>query len=114
VIRQERRGFYINHPISRTKTDYYQMERRLIMANIAVVHHTIQDVEVCQRGKDGYFNATNMCKALKKKWYDFHRLNSTKTFVAALSTETGIPALLLVEIQRNRAKSITMNNQITI
>lgn len=75
------------------------------MANIAVVHHTIQGVEICQRERDGYFNATSMCHTLNKQWHDFHRLNSTKAFIEALSNETGIPVLFLVETTNTGIKN---------
>ena len=41
-----------------------------------------------------------MCKALKKQWHDFYRLDSTNSFIEALSTETGIPVSVLVETKR--------------
>lgn len=75
------------------------------MSNIAVVHHSIQGVKVCYRVTDGYFNATNMCKALKKQWHDFYRLDSTNDFIEALSTETGIPVSGLVETKRGGIQS---------
>jgi len=88
-------AFTLITKIHRIKTDRNGKETN--MENIAVVHHTIQGIEVCHRKEDGYFNATSMCKASKKQWYDFYRLVSTKDFIAVLSTETGIPVLLLVE-----------------
>jgi hypothetical protein len=81
------------------------MKRRLTLSNIAVVHHSIQGVEVCYRVTNGYFNATNMCKALKKQWHDFYRLASTNDFIEALSTETGIPVSVLVETKRGGIQS---------
>lgn len=81
------------------------MKRRLTVPNIAVVHHSIQGVEVCYRVTDGYFNATKMCKALKKQWHDFYRLDSTNAFIEALSTETGIPVSVLVETKRGGIQS---------
>ena len=44
-----------------------------------------------QRAKDGYINATAMCKAAGKRFFDFHRLDTTEAFLDALMTETGIP-----------------------
>ena len=75
------------------------------MSNIAVIQHSIQGVEVCYRITDGYFNATNMCKVLKKQWHDFYRLDSTNAFIDALSIETGIPVSEIVEVKRGGIQS---------
>jgi len=46
---------------------------------------------------DGYINATQLCKAGKKKFNDWNRLESTKDLIQALESETGIPADLLIQ-----------------
>ncbi|KYC42083.1 hypothetical protein WA1_18955 [Scytonema hofmannii PCC 7110] len=43
-----------------------------------------------------YVNATQMCRAHNKQFNDYARLDSTKTYWEALSTETGIPVSGLV------------------
>ncbi|MFB2769825.1 KilA-N domain-containing protein [Pelatocladus sp. BLCC-F211] len=44
----------------------------------------------------GYVNATQMCKACKKLWADYARLESTKQYWEGLSLSMGIPIDLLV------------------
>jgi len=46
-----------------------------------------------QRAIDKYFDATAMCKATGKRWFDYHRLDNTKAFISALSVKTGIDAM---------------------
>ena len=41
--------------------------------------------------QDGYIDATAMCKACRKLFGDWNRLNSTNDFLNALSTSTGFP-----------------------
>ncbi len=36
-----------------------------------------------QRIIDKYFDATAMCKATGKRWFDYHRLDNTKVFIDA-------------------------------
>lgn len=45
-----------------------------------------------QRKVDGYFDATAMCKAAGKRWFDYYRLDTTQAFIHALNPVAGIPA----------------------
>jgi hypothetical protein len=50
-----------------------------------------------QRAKDGYINATAMCKAAKKRFHDYSRLNTSEAFVRELTLVTGIPVTELIQ-----------------
>ena len=47
--------------------------------------------------KDGYINATLLCKAGKKKFNDWNRLKNTNELITALESETGNPVSQLIE-----------------
>jgi len=49
--------------------------------------------------EDGYINITNLCKAGGKKFNHWNTLDRTKSYLKALSNDTGIPASLLVTHQ---------------
>ena len=49
------------------------------------------------READGYVNATELCKAAGKKWYDYRRSEDATAFLAELSSITGIPVIDLVQ-----------------
>lgn len=49
--------------------------------------------------EDGYWNASEMCRANNKQVNDFLRLNWSKQYLEVLSTETGIPVSLLVQVK---------------
>lgn len=57
-----------------------------------LIPHTIDGEVVSQRIADGYVNATAMCKAAGKRWFDYQRLDMTAAFLTELEAETGIPA----------------------
>lgn len=63
---------------------------------IELVPHTYQGALIQQRAKDGYINATAMCKAAGKQFHDYTRLASTTDFLGALGGSTGIPVNRLV------------------
>lgn len=63
---------------------------------LALVPHTYQGNLIQQRAKDGYINATAMCKASGKLFPDYTRLKSTNDFLAALGGSMGIPINRLV------------------
>ena len=50
-----------------------------------------------QRASDGYFNATAMCKAAGKRFQHYRDLISTKEFLGAISSNTGIPVFELTQ-----------------
>lgn len=61
------------------------------------ITHEEDNTIIYQRHEDGYVNATAMCKAAGKRWYDYSRLSVVKEFVSELATDTGIPADLLMK-----------------
>lgn len=52
------------------------------------------------RASDGYVNATKMCQSGGKLWADYGRLDTSRSFMMALSSNMGIPILDLVVSQR--------------
>ncbi|MBC6414152.1 MAG: KilA-N domain-containing protein [Chromatiales bacterium] len=64
---------------------------------LPLIGHKLGNELISQRPKDGYINATALCKAAGKSFYDYVRLNSTKDFLQELSTETGIPVSALYQ-----------------
>lgn len=58
-----------------------------------LIYHDFHDKVIRQRASNGYLDATAMCQATGKRWYDYYRLNNTQAFVNALSTIAGIPAM---------------------
>lgn len=65
--------------------------------SLDLIPHQYQGQIVRLRSRDGYVNATAMCKAAGKFWADYHRLESTKEYVAELSSEVGIPITELIQ-----------------
>lgn len=61
-----------------------------------IPHHVGSDI-VPQRARDGYFNATAMCRAASKNWADYRRLGSTDAFLGELSSDMGIPISEIVQ-----------------
>jgi hypothetical protein len=61
------------------------------------IEHEHRGVLVPQRAKDGYVNATSMCKAAGKNWADYNRIGPTKAFFAELSSEMGLPITEMVQ-----------------
>lgn len=58
---------------------------------LPLIDHAIEGGSVHQRPKDGYVNATDLCKAAGKRFNDYARLGSTKEFLQELSAVAGIP-----------------------
>ncbi|RXD01721.1 KilA-N domain-containing protein [Sphingomonas sp. UV9] len=63
---------------------------------LPLVTYQLEAEVIHQRVKDGYVNATAMCKAGGKLFNDFSRLRTTPLFLNALQGSTGIPVDLLV------------------
>lgn len=65
-----------------------------------LIEHEIQGSPVQQRQSDGFINATAMCRAAGKQWFDYKRQKTTDPFLDALESETGIPVSGLVKSVR--------------
>ncbi len=55
--------------------------------------------QIENRESDGYINVTHLCKAGGKQFNDWKRLNKTFDFLSVLSTSTGNPVDLLIQIE---------------
>lgn len=62
-----------------------------------LIPHKAQGAVIYQRPNDGYINATAMCQASGKQFKHYNENRTTKDFVAALSSEVGIPTTDLVQ-----------------
>ncbi|KAA3504379.1 KilA-N domain-containing protein [Rhizobium rhizogenes] len=68
--------------------------------SLPLVQYEIEHEVIHQRVRDGYVNATAMCKAAGKAFADYGRLSSTKAFMDELSSEMGIPITELIQSVR--------------
>src|SRR3546814_633207 len=64
---------------------------------LPLVQYEIEREIIHQRVRDGYINATAMCKAAGKLFNDYWRLKTTPEFAMELSAETGIPVSELIQ-----------------
>ena len=60
------------------------------------------DKQIEFRKEDGFVNATSMCKAGKKDFFDWKRLESTKKLIEALEGEIEISKTELIESNKGR------------
>ena len=67
-----------------------------------IIHHEIEQSPINQRAMDGYINATEMSEAAGKRFHDYSRLSTTRDYLEALFSKTGIPVLELVQTIRGR------------
>ncbi|WP_153769522.1 KilA-N domain-containing protein [Labrenzia sp. CE80] len=65
-----------------------------------LISHEAQGEIIYQRPKDGYINATAMCQAAGKSWFDYRRLKTTDPYINELASETGIPGSELIQSLR--------------
>lgn len=70
------------------------------------IPHSLEGEVVTQRQKDGYINATAMCKAAGKNWADYYRLGGTKAYLDELSADVGIPISTLIQSFRGTPASL--------
>ena len=55
-----------------------------------IVVRTWNDAPISRRDCDGYADATAMCQANGKDWYDYQRLSRTSDYLQALADATGL------------------------
>lgn len=64
--------------------------------SLPLVQYELEKEVIHQRVRDGYVNATAMCKAGGKQYNDYSRLKTYPEFLTALAGSTGIPVDQLV------------------
>ena len=67
------------------------MERQLVL-----ISHELENTQIHQRAKDGYVNATAMCKAVNKQFNGYFRTVPTQAFLTELSSVTRLSVTELV------------------
>ncbi len=86
-----------------------------VQGELALVEHDYNATPVPQRSTDGYINATAMCRAAGKDWFDYSCLKTTQAFIQALSLETGIPGLKLMQsIRGGRGGGTYVHPQVAV
>jgi len=80
----------------------------------ADVLHDVAGVRVAQRGMDGYLDATAMCRAHRKQFNDYRRLQQTEAFLDALALTTGIPVVNLVQSTEGRSGGTWIHPQVAV
>jgi hypothetical protein len=67
------------------------------MNSSGIVVRTWNDAPISRRDSDGYADATAMCQANGKDWFDYQRLGRTTDYITALAGATGLqPAQLVI------------------
>ncbi len=62
-----------------------------------LIPHETRGFIIHQRPKDGYINATAMCRAASRPWSRYWELPASKEFAEALSAALGIPRAELIQ-----------------
>lgn len=95
------------HPRGRKKPCWWRVftpdHRGFAMT--AIISHAINTTTVQQRAEDGYIHATAMCKAAGKLFNDYSRLDTTRAYLQALASDTGIPVSQLVVSRRGNTSA---------
>lgn len=64
---------------------------------LTLIPHKVGSEIISLRAKDGYINATAMCKAANRPWSRYWEVRASKEFAAELSTDLGIPISELIQ-----------------
>lgn len=64
---------------------------------LPLIDHDVKGEIIRQRSRDGYINATAMCKAAGRRWKDYRALSTTKPFLDALEASTATPSSELIQ-----------------
>ncbi|MBA3056075.1 MAG: KilA-N domain-containing protein [Sphingomonadales bacterium] len=62
---------------------------------LALIPHDYQGQTVTQRTRDGFINATAMCRVVGRSWSEYRRHKNTEAFLQALALDLQIPQVQL-------------------
>jgi hypothetical protein len=68
-----------------------------MQAHFELIPHVVEKEVIQQRVKDGYINATAMCKAAGRPWSRYWEARPSKDFVSALAADLGISITELIQ-----------------
>jgi hypothetical protein len=66
--------------------------------SLRLIDRSYEGEVIRQRARDGYINATAMCKAAGREFKNYYANQTTKAFILELAAVAGIPATELVQI----------------
>lgn len=67
--------------------------------SLTLIQHHVNNSVIEQRFDDGYINATALCNAAGKRWYNYLRDETSGHFIRALESKTGLATELLIQEQ---------------
>lgn len=73
-----------------------------------IINHKVNGLQIGQRHVDGYINATQMCQANNKEWYQYWRLPSTQEYAKALAKDLGIDLIINNPNRNNYASALAL------
>ncbi|VEP13115.1 hypothetical protein H1P_1830013 [Hyella patelloides LEGE 07179] len=73
-----------------------------------IINHKVNGLQIGQRHVDGYINATQMCQANNKEWYQYWRLPSTQKYAKALAKDLGIDLIVNNPNRKNYASALVL------
>lgn len=73
---------------------------------LALIPHRVENALIQQRASDGYFNATEVCKAAGKQFGHYLENATTKAFLKELAADIGIPISELIQMVRGGNPSL--------
>jgi hypothetical protein len=65
--------------------------------SLPIMNYVVANEIISQRVRDGYINATALCKASGKFFGNYNQMKTTEEFLSALSSDIGIPISGLVQ-----------------
>jgi prophage antirepressor-like protein len=87
-------------PNIKQKTQLIKESEGLFNCNLKLFNNTFMTIPM---RKDGYINATLLCKAGGKKFNDWNRLKNTNELITALESETGFPVSQLIDVKKGNS-----------
>ena len=87
-------------PNIKQKTELIKESDGLFNCNLKLFNNTFMTIPM---RKDGYINATLLCKAGGKKFNDWNRLKTTNELITVLESETGFPVSQLIDVKKGNS-----------
>jgi hypothetical protein len=85
-------------------------ELQLVVTDKKVEDLVMNGLTIQARGSDCYINATMLCKAGNKNFFDWYRLSSTKSLLDIISQDLGIPAIGLVDSKKGNSSQYSQGS----
>lgn len=107
----------LSRTVKKTENEEERQQFLSLSSGAQLIEYTLEGAQIHQRPKDGYINATELCRKAGKVWLDYQQTASTKIFLDELASVLEIPEADLIQyinIENSELQDIWVHPRVAV